>query len=182
MHRLSSLMPSKMSLSQITTLYILFGLTVLLTTVSAGEWQTTGGQLCIDKCEKHDDVYPFYWCHVSDPSQVYSDGDKLSWWGHDDGNNPGTKLKWDYCVPSDLENDRAVDRYVFYWWNYSNNIHRPVDGVEYLKKLSLKFSIYKYLYFGNLSSLKQKNIVKSHVDKNTTPQNIPTKCNDYLHE
>ena len=114
MHRLSSLMPSKMSLSQITTLYILFGLTVLLTTVSAGEWQTTGGQLCIDKCEKHDDVYPFYWCHVSDPSQVYSDGDKLSWWGHDDGNNPGTKLKWDYCVPSDLENDRAVDRYVFY--------------------------------------------------------------------
>ena len=114
MHRLSSLMPSKMSLSQITTLHILFGLTVVLTTVSAGEWQTTGGQLCIDKCEKHDDVYPFYWCHVSDPSQVYSDGDKLSWWGHDDGNNPGTKLKWDYCVPSDLENDRAVDRYVLY--------------------------------------------------------------------
>ena len=113
MHRLSSLM-SKMSLAKTTTHILLFGLTVLLTTVSAGEWQTTAGQICIDKCQKHDDVYPFYWCHVSDPAQVYSDGDKLSWWGHDEGNNPGTKLKWDYCVPSDLEIDRGAvqtDRY-----------------------------------------------------------------------
>ena len=40
----------------------------------AGEWQTTGGQYCIDKCQYHDDEYYFYWCHVSDPAQVYSDG------------------------------------------------------------------------------------------------------------
>ena len=42
----------------------------------AGEWQTTGGQYCIDKCQYHDDEYYFYWCHVSDPAQVYSDGKK----------------------------------------------------------------------------------------------------------
>ena len=97
----------------------------------AGEWQTTGGQYCIDKCQYHDDEYYFYWCHVSDPSQVYSDGKKYffkirkinlnyfffkilqgtaaSWWSNT-GNNPGTKLKWDYCIPSELEADLGQER------------------------------------------------------------------------
>ena len=75
----------------------------------AGEWQTTGGQYCIDKCQYHDDEYYFYWCHVSDPAQVYSDGTAASWWSNT-GNNPGTKLKWDYCIPSELEADLGQER------------------------------------------------------------------------
>ena len=90
------------------TTTILIGLTLLKNTVLAGEWQTTGGQFCIDKCKYHDDNYYFYWCHVSDPAQVYSDGSALSWWGGDEGNNPGTKLKWDYCIPSELEADDSI--------------------------------------------------------------------------
>jgi len=97
------------------TTKFLIGLTLLKNTVLAGEWQTTGGQFCIDKCKYHDDNYYFYWCHVSDPAQVYSDGSALSWWGGDEGNNPGTKLKWDYCIPSELEaDDSIINRFNFY--------------------------------------------------------------------
>jgi len=88
----------------ITTKIIIVGLIVFVTKALAGEWQTTGGQYCIDKCQYHDDEYYFYWCHVSDPAQVYSDGTAASWWSNT-GNNPGTKLKWDYCIPSELEAD-----------------------------------------------------------------------------
>ena len=99
-----------------TTTIILIGLTLLKNTVLAGEWQTTGGQFCIDKCKYHDDSYYFYWCHVSDPAQVYSDGSALSWWGGDEGNNPGTKLKWDYCIPSELEaDDSIINRFNFHF-------------------------------------------------------------------
>lgn len=71
----------------------------------AGEWLTTGGGFCIDKCRYHDDQYAFYWCHVSDPTKQYSDGSSgLDWFGWDDNtNSPGTHLKWDYCVPSEME-------------------------------------------------------------------------------
>ena len=93
-------------MSKITT--ILIGLTLLLSMALGGEWQTTGGQFCIDKCKYHDDGYYFYWCHVSDPTQEYSDG-RGSWFN--DGNNPSTRLKWDYCVPSELEaDDNIIDR------------------------------------------------------------------------
>ena len=68
----------------------------------AGEWQTPGGQLCIDKCKYHNDGYHFYWCHVSDLSKTYTDGNAWGSWGYSD-NSPDTHLKWDYCVPSKVD-------------------------------------------------------------------------------
>ena len=69
----------------------------------AGEWLTAGGQFCIDKCRYHYDQYYFYWCHVSDMTRHYSDGqDGQNFWGsyiYED-TSPETHLKWDYCVPS----------------------------------------------------------------------------------
>lgn len=68
----------------------------------AGEWQTTSGQLCIDKCAYHYDEYYYYWCHVSDPTLYYSDRNVWGGWGYND-NSPDTNLKWDYCIPSELD-------------------------------------------------------------------------------
>ena len=65
----------------------------------AGEWQTAAGQFCIDKCRYHNDGYHFHWCHVSDPSKYYSDGNPYGHFGYS-GNSPNTHTKWDYCVPS----------------------------------------------------------------------------------
>ena len=73
----------------------------------AGEWQTAGGQLCIDQCTYHNDGYHFYWCHVSDLSKSYTDGNAWGSWGYSD-NSPETHLKWDYCVPSKLDTFEEV--------------------------------------------------------------------------
>ena len=73
----------------------------------AGEWQTAGGQLCIDQCTYHNDGYHFYWCHVSDLSKSYTDGNAWGSWGYSD-NSPETHLKWDYCVPSKLDTFEKV--------------------------------------------------------------------------
>lgn len=74
----------------------------------AGEWQTAGGQLCIDQCTYHNDGYHFYWCHVSDLSKSYTDGNAWGSWGYSD-NSPQTHLKWDYCVPSKLDTFEEVN-------------------------------------------------------------------------
>ena len=73
---------------------------LLAKSVRAGEWQTTSGQVCVDKCRYHEDEYYFYWCHVSDPSRVFSESDGSFW---SETNSPGTHLKWDYCVPSQMD-------------------------------------------------------------------------------
>ena len=85
-------------------------LSLLLGYVSGGEWLTAGGQFCIDKCRYHNDQYYFYWCHVSDMSKEYSDHNSWGSWGYQE-NSPETHLKWDYCVPSLLDNynDEALD-------------------------------------------------------------------------
>ena len=87
--------------------FTLFG---LLSFVSGGEWLTAGGQFCIDKCRYHNDQYFFYWCHVSDMRKEYSDHNSWGSWGYEE-NSPETHLKWDYCVPSVLDNsyDEAFD-------------------------------------------------------------------------
>lgn len=68
----------------------------------SGEWLTTKGEFCIDKCAYHGDNYYYFWCHVADPSLHYTDGNFWGAWTYDD-NSPDTHLKWDYCVPSVLE-------------------------------------------------------------------------------
>ena len=88
------------SVFNIIIIAILFGSDAKF--VSAGEWQTAGGQLCIDKCRYHNDNYHFYWCHVSDLSKSFTDGNGWGSWGYSD-DSPETHLKWDYCVPSKLD-------------------------------------------------------------------------------
>ena len=67
----------------------------------AGEWLTAGGQFCIDKCRYHYDNYYFYWCHVSDMTRHFSDGQDGPWGSYIyEDTSPDTHLKWDYCVPS----------------------------------------------------------------------------------
>ncbi len=79
-------------------------------TIRGGEWLTTRGEYCIDKCRYHGDEYYFYWCHVGDPSLKFSDGS--SWgWGYQD-NSPDTHLKWDYCVPSEIEQMDQMGNYI----------------------------------------------------------------------
>ena len=79
-------------------------LSIIVAPVFSGEWLTTSGQFCLEKCKFHMDGYPFYWCHVADMTKVYSDGagDSFGWSSGPD-NSPDTRLKWDYCVPSEFD-------------------------------------------------------------------------------
>ena len=90
--------------------FLILLLSSLLSIVSGGEWLTAGGQFCLDKCRYHNDQYYFYWCHVSDMRKEYSDHNSWGSWGYQE-NSPETHLKWDYCVPSLLDNsyDEALD-------------------------------------------------------------------------
>ena len=108
-------------------------LSILVTWVQAGEWYTLRGEYCIDKCKYHGDDIMYYWCHgkyrnklafslwwiwywlffsskkVSHLTHKYSDGSGFSF-GFDD-RGPDTHLKWDKCVPSEIEFDDNVDEF-----------------------------------------------------------------------
>ena len=81
---------------------------LLLTTISAaecGEWLTSKGEHCIDRCSIASDNDPNFWCHITDPSKYYRNTmsrESIFEYSHEDY-EPDYNLKWDYCVPSHLQ-------------------------------------------------------------------------------
>ncbi len=90
---------------------LILSLVLIIKMAHAGEWATSSGQMCLDKCSYKNDNYYFYWCHVTDLSGSYSGG---GYWNQDP-DNPGTHLKWDFCVPSELDYSDDKDDDVLDW-------------------------------------------------------------------
>ena len=68
----------------------------------AGEWETAGGQHCIDRCGPYHSSDPYNWCLVSDPSGKYTSRGGANGFLDWSDTRPPYYLKWDYCVPSTI--------------------------------------------------------------------------------
>jgi len=131
---------------------ILLSITLIFNYVLGGEWLTLRGFYCIDKCKYHGDDYYAYWCHVTDDTKHFTDGKWSSWSYRDDG--PQTHLKWDKCIPSEIEpddntkdfNDASEANSTPEWHdpNHSNIKNNNTTNYPVIKKKGATTPLYKF--------------------------------------